>query len=706
MEEANVHGTSGHPSTAPDASPESAVPSSSDQGSQSCQAQRQRQVHQLDETQEPDSSYRASEIAGRFNDAVDPKASIDTAAPIDSVKGAVSKFGVGGVDWKKKRKQVQDELDQVQEEVTEYQKRAQEAEAGRAQALRELGTAVKTADELRLGLEMARAEQNQAREQAELTELRLEEVRRGAAAKAKAELDAVRERRAAALADLRASRTEAESLEKVRARAAAEAGAAVARAREAAEASREAGKAVEDLAAELVALKGELESSRAAHVEAEEKRMGLAVAWEEDKLRWQIELEEAELESKRLREELVAAFDVEMKAEAASQLLASLKAELFAWAAEGTLDQEDKPATISTQSVLEKTKKELDDVKASVERAKDEAKCLRVAAASMRDELEKEKVELSALRRREREREREGLSPASIPYLEEELKWLTAELTEAEARAKADDDESKMAERVGEARREAEEAKAKARSAREEVARAREDASVAKAAVAAMEARLEAVAREILAANTSEEIATASAGALLQESKPSTNAQSNKALEGGESVTLTMEEYDELSRRAQETEEAAGMRVVEAVKLIKEAKDAEVRRLEKVARLDKQTELRRQALEAATLEAEEAEFEKLSAERELRQWRAEHEQRRAPGDTGSPRPGLAEISVLDDPGAADGRGNPHIVSPRGGYMPRTDLCSAADADADARQRKTFFPRIVMFLARKRAQSWK
>jgi chromosome segregation ATPase len=225
---------------------------------------------------------------------------------------------------------------------------------------------------------------------------------------------------------------------------------------------------------------------------------------------------------------------------------------------------------------------------------------------------------------------------------------------------------------------------------------------VAKAAVQTMEAWLEAwleaVMREILAANASAETAMASADALVQQ-------QDNKsgAVEGD--VALAAEEYEELSRRARETEEVAGKLVVEAVKLIKEAKDAEVRSLEKLTQLTKQTEQRRQALQAATAEAEEAELSKAKAERELRQLQAEH--RRAGGSAGgetmSPRTGLAEISAFD---GSHGRGNPHILSPRGGYMPRADMAAMSAAEeADATQKKNFFPRMAMFLARKKAQNW-
>ncbi|CAL4937242.1 unnamed protein product [Urochloa decumbens] len=604
------------------------------------------------------------------------KSHVDTAA----LKGAVSKFGGIRLDWKEKQRKQQDqdqddEVGKVQQEAAEYHDRSTAAQAGRAQALRELGSATRAADKLRLSLKRSQIEEAQARHESDLADRRLRDLQRGAPSSqtAQADVDDATERRAAALAELQAARAEVESLAKVRAAAAAEAGAAEARARDAAAEARETGKAVEALAGELVALKADMESSHAAHVEAEERRLRLALALEQDKSQWQMELEDAQHEAKSLRAHLMAACDVDMKAEAASQVMAEL------------LKAADLLSPTRMMLRLEKMRKELADVRAGVERARGEAECFRAAAASMRDELEREKAELAALRRRE------GLSSATIPYLKDELIRATAELAAAEATKRTAE------EQVGEARREAEEAKAKARSAGEEVGRAREDAGVAKAAVAAVEARLEAVARETLAATTSEEIAAASAAALLQQLELKLKLKASA--EAG-CVTLSAAEYGELSRRARETEEAGGRRVMEAVKLIKEAKDAEVRMLERLAKQERYTEQRRQALEAATLEAEEAEFAKLSADRELRQWLADH-------DSPSPRAGLAEISVLHDrPGA--GSDNPHILSPRGGYMmqPRTTEQVIA-SEAEARQRKaTFFPRMVMFLARKRAQSWK
>ncbi|CAL4928617.1 unnamed protein product [Urochloa decumbens] len=652
MEESNLEAAEAGPSTESEAST-----SHSQQEQQCMTAQEETEQQTIQE------------------DPTTNKSHVDTAA----LKGAVSKFGGIRLDWKEKQRKQQDqdqdqddEVGKVQQEAADYHNRSTAAQAGRAQALRELGSATRAADKLRLSLKRSQIEEAQARHESDLADRRLRDLQRGAPSQtAQADVDAARERRAAALAELQAARAEVESLAKVRAAAAAEASAAEARARDAAAEARETGKAVEALAGELVALKADMESSHAAHVEAEERRLRLALALEQDKSQWQMELEDAQHEAKSLRAHLMAACDVEMKAEAASQVMAEL------------LKAADLLSPTRMMLRLEKMRKELADVRAGVERARGEADCFRAAAASMRDELEREKAELAALRRRE------GLSSATIPYLKDELIRATAELAAAEATKRTAE------EQVGEARREAEEAKAKARSAGEEVGRAREDAGVAKAAVAAVEARLEAVARETLAATTSEEIAAASAAALLQQLELKLKASAEAGC-----VTLSAAEYGELSRRARETEEAGGRRVMEAVKLIKEAKDAEVRMLERLAKQERYTEQRRRALEAATLEAEEAEFAKLSADRELRQWLADH-------DSPSPRAGLAEISVLHDrPGA--GSDNPHILSPRGGYMmqPRTTEQVIA-SEAEARQRKaTFFPRMVMFLARKRAQSWK
>ncbi|XP_047083214.1 protein WEAK CHLOROPLAST MOVEMENT UNDER BLUE LIGHT 1-like [Lolium rigidum] len=630
--------------------------------------------------------YTASEIAGRFIKAIDGKARVvvDTAAPIDSVRGAAGKFG-GILDWRERRQQAQEELGKVAGEKAEYQRRSAAAEAGRADARRDLAGATGEIDDLWLSVKRAQIAEAQARKDADLAKLRLRKTEKRAAARA--ELAGLRERHTAARAELGEVRKEMGAVRRERDAVAAEAGAAAARARETAGEAVAAGEAVREAAEELVAVKTELESARAAHDVAEEKRLRLAMAWQEDKVRWQNELDEGEEEARRLRDELVAAGELETKVAAASEQLANLRAELFACAVEGA-SAEETAAVGAPSAKLASARKELEEVKTSVEKAQDEAKILRVAAASLRADLEKEKAELAAVRRKEE------ATSASIPPLEEELNRVTSELTVAQARAR-ESEKSRKPEQLSEARREAERAKASAQAAQEEIAVAREEARVAKAAVQTMEARLEAVMREILAANASAETATASAEALMQQQ------QDNKsgAVEGG--VALAAEEYEELSRRARETEEVAGKRVVEAVKLIKEAKDAEVRSLENLSQLTKQTEQRRQALQAATAEAEEAELCKAEAERELRQLQAEH--RRAGGETASPRTGLAEISAFD---GSHGRGNPHILSPRGGYMPRADMAAMSAAEeADAKQKKNFFPRMAMFLARKKAQNW-
>ncbi|KAK4348822.1 hypothetical protein RND71_031577 [Anisodus tanguticus] len=644
---------------------------------------------------------------------------INTAAPIESVKQAVSKFG-GIVDWKahrvqtvERRQLVEQELAKVQEEIPFYKKQSQAAEDAKVLVLKELDSTKRLIEELKLNLERAQKEEQQTKQDSELAKLRVEEMEQGIgndlSIAAKAQLEVARARHAAAVSELKIVKSELEDLRKDYALLVSDKDGAVQRAEEAVSASKEVEKTLENLTIELITAKESLEAAHAAHLEAEEHRIGAAMAGEQDSLNWEKELKQAEEELDRLNQQILSAKDLRGKLDTASALLHDLKAELAGYMEsklneEGNLNGEqsepEKRTHDEIQSAVATAKKELEEVKLNIEKATTEVNFLNVAAASLKAELEKEKSELAVIQ------EREGMSSVAAASLEAELSRTKSEIDltqkkEKEAREKM----VELPKQLQEASQEADRAKSLTEIAREDLKKAKEEAEQANAGASTVESKLLAAKKEIEAAKAAEKLALAAITALEENE----SAQREKDEETPTGVTLSLEEYYELSKQAHEAELQANKKISDAHTQIDVAKESELRSLNRLEEVNHEITERKAALEVASGKAEKAKEGKLSVEQELRKWREEHEQRRKAGTSVQPTTGSPRMSVEASKESKTSESAPEAAASHDSTSPKaqmlassTEAESSPDVKIPRKKKRSFFPRIFMFLGRRKA----
>ncbi|KAG5594938.1 hypothetical protein H5410_036170 [Solanum commersonii] len=660
------------------------------------------------------------------NNSVINRVKIDTAAPIESVKQAVSKFG-GIVDWKahrvqtvERRKVVDQELANVQEEIPLYKKQSQAAEEVKMMVLKELDSTKRLIEELKLNLERAQTEEQQAKQDSELAKLRVEEMEQGiadeASIAAKAQLEVAKARHEAAVSELNTVDYELKDLHKEYDLLVSERYDAVQKAEEAVSASKKVEKEVEYLTIELITTKESLEAVQAAHLEAEEHGIGAAMAREQDTLTWEKELKQAEDELEKLNQQILSSKDLKAKLDTASALLLDLKAEFAAYMESklkqetvedgnfGELSEPEKRTHAKIQAAVALATRELEEVKLNIEKATDDVNCLKVAATSLKAELDKEKSELASIQ------QREGMASIAVASLEAELNRTKSEIAlvqmkEKEAREKV----VELPKKLQAAAQEADRAKSLAQTAREELRKAKEEAEQAKAGASTMESRLIAANKEIEAAKASEKLALEAINA-LQESELARSTNDEDSPTG---VTLSLEEYFDLSKLAHEAEEQANKRVAAAITQIEVFKESELRSLSRLEEVNREMTTRKEALEIAMKKAEKAKEGKLAVEQELRKWRAEHGQRRKAGDslplintTRSPRTSFEESKASKTyERAREAASLHHRSSPRAyEQASNTETDTSPEVKIPKKKKRSFFPRLLMLLGRKKSQA--
>ena len=282
------------------------------------------------------------------------------------------------------------ELEKVQQEIPQFKEDWETAEVAKSNVMEELDRTNRLVEELKHKLERAQLEVDQAKQDSELALLRAQEVEQGiddeASVIAQTQLTVAKERHKKAVEELKLLKEELISTHEQYAVLATERDVAIKRAKEVVSAAKDTEKQVEELTLELIASKESLELAHASHHEAEEHRLGAALAKEHDCLAWEKELQQAQEELEQLNKQIMSKTNVEAEVDENERKMLSLKSELAAYMGNklneeaGVVQEqgfdEAKEISRSIKQALVSKRKELDEYREKFENAKTEATLL------------------------------------------------------------------------------------------------------------------------------------------------------------------------------------------------------------------------------------------------------------------------------------------------------------------------------------------
>ncbi|KAA8534679.1 hypothetical protein F0562_032196 [Nyssa sinensis] len=552
---------------------------------------------------------------------------IDTRAPFQSVKDAVSLFGEGAFSGErpaiKKTKPhsaervlaKETQLHLAQKKLHKLKEPLKNAETTKAQALVELEKAKRTVDDLshklrtiselkETAIKATEAAKNQVKQ--------LEEANCGNHAGAdgawKQDFESARELYMTAITELDAAKQE---LRRIRQDCDTSLEAKATAIKQAAEAELSAKANMErsgELSKEITTVQESIELVKLATFQAQQDQAKIYTEKDVQKQLHKASLEESAKKLPALKKE----FDPE--------LIKNLEVQLTETVTEiEALQKEMENAKTSDLDSARTVTSELDNAKESLHKVAEEESALQGLLDSLKLELENVKKEHSELK--EMEAETESIAGNLHVKLRKSKSELEAALAEEFKVIGASEE---MISTLQQLSSENEKARLEAEGMHKKAEELKKESKATRTALEEAEKKLR------VALEEAEEAKAAEAKALDEITILSerTNVARCSTSESGAQITISREEFESLSRKVEESNKLAEMKVVAAMAQVEAVKASENEALKKLEATQKEIDDMTAATQEALKRAEMAEAAKKAVEGELRRWR-EREQKKA-----------------------------------------------------------------------------